>query len=177
MSKSPVSKNAISQKTPAPPPLDADAPFWLRLQERFTYLQNRRWVQICAFLLLVALAVWGFFYVRSLLPRSQAQLLDDQTDTLHAYLEFQEATAKLELIRAMINAGRQPSGTERYRTILANDLESTFERSPKELRSNWPEIERQLNELQVNLNEGNEESLATLVGLEASLQRLTSDFQ
>lgn len=41
--------------------LDTDAPFWARLQERLTYLRNRRWVQISAALLLLVLTVWGFF--------------------------------------------------------------------------------------------------------------------
>lgn len=92
---------------------------------------------------------------------------------LQAHLEFQEASAKLGLIRAMITAGRQPASIERYRAILANDLERTFETSPKALRDDWPEIERQLNELQASLNEGSEEALASLLGLEAALQRFT----
>lgn len=151
--------------------LDPDAPFLERLQERITYLRNRRWVQVSAVFILLALAVWGFFYVRSLLPRTPAQVLEDRSETLHAYLDIQEATAKLELIRAMIQAGRQPDSIERYRGILANDLKATFERSPKELRAQWSDIKRQLNDLQVKLNEGNEEALATLGGLEAALQR------
>jgi hypothetical protein len=164
-----MSKSAVKTA----PPLDPDAPFWLRLQERLTYLRNRRWVQISAVLLLVALAVWGFFYVRSLLPRTPAQLLRDRTTTLRASAELQEATAKLELIRAMIVAGRQPAGVERYRNILANDLERTLEAAPKPLRENWPGIERQLDELQAALNEGSEEALTSLNSLKAALQRLT----
>jgi hypothetical protein len=169
----------MTQKTAPKSPLtlDPDAPFFTRLAERLEYLRHRRWVQISLVLLLLALAVWGFFYVRSLLPRTPAQRLADQSDTLQTYLNLQEAGAKLELIRAMIEAGRQPANIERYRNILADDLEATFERSPKELKVNWPNIERRLNELQTSLNEGNEEALLVLGELEAELQKLTPSAQ
>jgi hypothetical protein len=163
-------KKPIIQQTA----LEPDVPFLTRLAERLTYLRNRRWVQVSFVLIVIALAVWGFFYVRSLLPRTPAQLLDHRSDSLHTQLKIQEAVAKLDLIRAMIQAGRQPDSIERYRGLLANDLEAVFESAPKELKSNWSAIDKQLNELQVSLNEGNEEALASLLGLEAVLQGLLS---
>jgi hypothetical protein len=170
-------QKAASHKPATQPVLGPDAPLFSRLMDRLVYLRNRRWVQVSLVLVLLALALWGFFYVRSLLPRTPAQLLEDRSDTLHAYLEIQEASAKLELIRAMILAGREPDAVERYRGILANDLEKTFESSPKVLRESWSDIERGLNDLQANLSEGNQEALASLGELEATLQRLTLSSQ
>ncbi len=168
----------ISAGNLAPQPLpEEQEPFFSRLAERLVYLRNRRWVQISLVLLLILLGVWGFFYVRSLLPRTPAQLLEERSDTLHTYLEVQEAGATLELIRAMIASGRQPEAVERYRNILAKDLEATFEDAPEPLRANWPVIEQHLNELQVSLGEGSEEALISLDALGAALQTLTLSSQ
>ncbi len=158
-------------------PLDPDAPFTERLRERLTYLRQRRWVQLSLIAFFLAFAVWGFFYVRSLLPRTPAQRLENDTRSAQTYLHLQEAQAKLTLIRAMIGAGRESANIERYRSLLASDLEATFERSPKALRANWPELKARLNHVQRALNEDNEEALVALNELEVVLQRLTSTAQ
>jgi hypothetical protein len=162
----------MTRKAATLPTPDPDAPFFSRLRERLTLLRNRRWVQLSALALLLGLGVWGFFYVRSLLPRTPAQTLEAQTETLHTALRVQEATAKLELLRAMIEARREAAGLERYRSLIATDLEATFKRSPKEVSTQWGEVERLFNQLQADINEGNEQTLATLDDLKASLQGL-----
>jgi hypothetical protein len=164
----------MTQKVSTPPVPDPDAAFFARLAERLTYLRNRRWVQLSFVLLVLTLAVWGFFYVRSLLPRTPAQRLETRADTVRAYVRTQEAVARLGLLRAMIEAKREPATIERYRSLIAENLELTFKRSPKELRDQWGELERTLNQLQADLSNGNEETLATLGELEAKLQTLTS---
>jgi hypothetical protein len=168
-----MQKTSPKKLTVQQAPLGPDAPFLTRLAERLTYLRNRRWVQVSFVLIIIALAVWGFFYVRSLLPRTPAQLLENRADGLRVNLKIQEAEAKLELIRAMIQAGRQPDDTERYRGLLADELETAFESAPKELKPRWSDVDKQLNELQVSLSEGNEEALTTLDGLKATLQHIS----
>jgi hypothetical protein len=156
----------------APLSPEADTPFFSRLRERLIFFGNRRWVQLFALALLLLLGIWGFFYVRSLLPRTPAQQLDSQTKTLHTALRVREAAAKLELLRAMIEARREPSSIERYRSLLVADLEATFERSPKNVREQWGEIESLFNQLQEDIGEGNERAFDTLEGLKATLQGL-----
>jgi hypothetical protein len=129
-------------------------------------------VQLSALALLLALGVWGFFYIRSLLPRTPAQTLEARTETLHTALRVQEAAAKLELLRAMIEARREPTSIERYRSLIATDLEATFKRAPNEVREQWVEVERLFNQLQADINEGNERTLTTLNDLEARLEGL-----
>jgi hypothetical protein len=153
-------------------PSNPDAPFFSRLKERLIYLRNRRWVQLSALAVLLALAVWGFFYVRSLLPRTPAQLLELQTRALQTRLEVQDALAKLELLRAMIEARRTQTSIERYRYLIAEDLKASFERAPKELRQQWGAIHEDFKQLQADINDGSEGTLGTLTMLIAKLQRL-----
>jgi hypothetical protein len=153
-----------------PPTLEPDAPFVARLRERFIYLRNRRWVQMSLAVVILALAIWGFFYVRSLLPRTPPQTLAAQADKVHTYLRLHEALIKLGLIRAMIEVDLEPSSIERYRNLIATDLELTFKRAPRELRKQWRGLEREFNSLQANLNTGKDEALAALTELEITLQ-------
>jgi hypothetical protein len=151
---------------------DPDGPFFLRLKERLVYLRNRRWVQLSALALFIALGIWGYFYVRSLLPRTPAQHLDIQTDTLQTQIQVQDALSKLELLRAMLIARREEASIERYRALIANTLQTTFEGSPKELRAQWRDIDNAFNQLQMDMNNGSETTLTTLEGVIARLQRL-----
>jgi hypothetical protein len=160
----------IPRSAPQPSTLEPDAPFLTRLRERFIYLRNRRWVQMSLTAVLLALAIWGFFYVRSLLPPTPAQTLAAEADKVHTYLELQEALIKLELIRAMIEADREPASIERYRNLIASDLEGTFKRAPRELRKQWRGLEPAFNGLQAELNNGKAEALAALTELETTLQ-------
>jgi hypothetical protein len=154
---------------PAPEPA---APFFSRLRERLIFLGNRRWVQLSALVVLLGLGVWGFFYIRSLLPRTPAQMLDIQAQTLHTALRVSEAEAKLEVLRAMIVARLDPASIERYRSLMGTDLEEAFRRSPKEVSAQWAELERLFNQLQADISEGGERTLTSLDELKASLQGL-----
>jgi hypothetical protein len=156
--------------TAQPPTLGPDAPFVARLRERFVYLRNRRWVQMFLAVIILALALWGFFYVRSLLPRTPAQTLAAQADKVHTYLRLHEALIKLELLRAMIEADSEPVSIERYRNLIATDLEVTFKQAPKELRKQWRGLERMFNEFQTEINNGKDEALAALGELEITLR-------
>jgi hypothetical protein len=162
----------MTRKAATLPTPDPDATFFSRLRERLTFLGNRRWLQLSALALLLALGVWGFFYVRSLLPRTPAQILEAQTETLHTALRVREATAKLELLRAMIEARREAASLERYRSLIATDLEEAFKRSPEEVNTQWDDVERLFNQLQADINEGGERTLTTLDDLKVSLQGL-----
>lgn len=162
----------MTRKTATLPTPDPDAPFFSRLRERLIFLSNRRWVQLSALVLLLGVGVWGFFYVRSLLPRTPAQQLEIQTETLHTVLRVREAEAKLDLLRAMIQARREPSSTERYRSLLVADLETSFNRSPRELREQWTQVENLFNQLQADISEGSESTLDTLESVKAALQGL-----
>lgn len=162
----------MTRKAATLPVPDPDASFFSRLHERLVFLGNRRWVQLSALVLLLALGVWGFFYVRSLLPRTPAQTLEARTETLYTALGVREATAKLELLKAMIEARQEPTDVERYRSLIVADLEETFKRSPKEVRGRWTEVEGLFNQLQADINEGSEGTLTTLDDLKAMLQGL-----
>jgi hypothetical protein len=165
-----MTKKPSLQRVTTPPVPDPDAPFLLRLSERLTYLRNRRWVQLSLLALLIALAVWGFFYVRSRLPKTPAQTLAIRTDSLQTSLRVQDAANRLELVRAMINAGRDPANVERYRNLIDEDLKATFGRAPREIRNQWGELESIFNQLQAELSSGSEETLVTLGELEAKLK-------
>jgi hypothetical protein len=152
-------------------PSDPDAPFFTLLKERLIYLRNRRWVQLSALALLLGLGVWGFFFVRSLLPRTPAQQLEIRSDTLQVHLHVRETLAKLELLRAMIATRREPALIGRYYTLMSEDLERTFERAPKEVRSQWNGLERDFRRLQEDISDGSEMTLVTLDAVKVRLQQ------
>lgn len=159
----------MTRKAATLPAPDPDATFFSRLRERLIFLSHRRWVQLSLLALLLALGVWGFFYVRSLLPRTPAQMLEARTETLYTALRVREADAKLDLLKAMIEARREPTDVERYRSLIVADLEATFKRAPEEVREQWTEVERLFNQLQADINEGSEGTLTTLDDLKARL--------
>jgi hypothetical protein len=141
-----------------------------RLRERLVYLHNRRWAQLLGIAVLVVLGLWGYFFVRSRLPPTPAQKLEAHHEHLQTYARMQEAVMQLELIRAMIQAGRTPTTIERYCRLLAEELEATFTKAPLELRRQWPDLEGGFRQLQSDLMAGREEALVTLRELEATLR-------
>ncbi|MGL4608750.1 MAG: hypothetical protein ACRCYY_03555 [Trueperaceae bacterium] len=151
----------------------SDAPLLERLRERFHYLRQRKWVRLLIFIVIIVLAVWTFFYFRSSLPRTPAQQLDLQVEVAQMRLQVNDALIKLELVKAMIIARREPSSIEGYRARIADDLQTVFKHSPRALRKQWPPLERDLNALQTAINAGGEDTLEHLAVIEEKLHNLT----
>jgi hypothetical protein len=142
------------------------------LRERLVYLRSRRWVRLLLLGVVVMLVVWGYFYIKSILPRTPAQKLELRTESLRVYIQVQEAAARLELLKSMIIAGREQPNIERHRRLIAEGLEVSFEAAPLKLRKQWRDLETTFKQLQADLTNGREAALATLTELEAQLQMI-----
>jgi phage terminase Nu1 subunit (DNA packaging protein) len=70
----------------------------------------------------------------------------------------------------MIVAGRDVPSIESYYSVIAERLEATFERAPRELRDPWGDLEQHVDQLQADISRSSENTLATLEDLEAKLR-------
>lgn len=118
---------------------------------------------------LAALAVL-FVYPGTLRARAAPLGPDAHNVAAAQRLRADEAVARLELLKALVQARRPPGELERHRSLIETGLETAYRHAPKS-QERWVPIETALDRLVVQLGddpEGAIETIDALIGQLAS---------